>query len=238
MLAREFVNLPRHIAVIPDGNRRYARKAGLDLHAAYKLGVEKIRSFLRWVLEFRGIKCVTVFALSTENLNRSRLELEILFRVFRKEIERAVEDPLIHESRVRVRFIGNRSLLPESLASAMRALESATGGYSDYYLTVAMGYGGRDEIVRCVRRILAGEVKLRELTEDAFFACLDTREIPHPEPDIIIRTGGERRLSNFLLYQSAYSELVFLDKLWPEVEREDLIYVIREYSRRQRRFGR
>jgi undecaprenyl diphosphate synthase/tritrans,polycis-undecaprenyl-diphosphate synthase [geranylgeranyl-diphosphate specific] len=238
MLAREFVNLPRHIAVIPDGNRRYARKAGLDLHAAYKLGVEKIRSFLHWVLEFRDIKCVTVFALSTENLNRSRLELEILFRVFRKEIERAVEDPLIHENRVRVRFIGNRSLLPESLASAMRALESATGGYSDYYLTVAMGYGGRDEIVRCVRRILAGVVELHELTEDALFACLDTREIPHPEPDVVIRTGGERRLSNFLLYQSAYSELVFLDKLWPEVGREDLIYVIREYSKRQRRFGR
>jgi len=233
-----YVKIPTHIAVIPDGNRRYAKKVGLDFYHAYKRGVEKVRSFLLWALEYREIKSVTFFALSTENLQRSRLELEILFRIFEEEIRKTLEDPLIHENRVRVRFIGDMSLLPKRVAKWAEELEAVTKNYGNYHLTFALGYGGRAEIVRCVKRILSGEVKLAEITEESLFQCLDTRDLPNPEPDVVVRTGGEKRLSNFLLYQTAYSELVFLDKLWPEVEREDLAYVVEEYSRRQRRFGR
>ncbi|MEM1597614.1 MAG: polyprenyl diphosphate synthase [Pyrobaculum sp.] len=232
------LKIPAHIAVIPDGNRRYAKKTGLDFYHAYKRGVEKVRSFLIWALEYREIRNVTFFALSTENLQRSRLELEILFKIFEEEFRRSLEDPLIHENRVRVRFIGDRSLLSGRLLKYMEELESATKNYGDYNLTFALGYGGRSEIVRCVKRILSGEVKITEITEETLFHCLDTRDLPNPEPDVVVRTGGEKRLSNFLLYQSAYSELIFLDKLWPEVEREDLAYIVEEYSRRQRRFGR
>ncbi|MEZ0320148.1 MAG: polyprenyl diphosphate synthase [Pyrobaculum sp.] len=232
------LKIPTHIAVIPDGNRRYAKKAGLNFYHAYKKGVEKVRSFLTWALEYREIKNVTFFALSTENLQRSRIELEVLFRIFEEEFKRSLEDPLIHEHKVRIRFIGDRSLLPGRILKYMEELESATKNYGDYNLTFALGYGGRAEIVRCVKRILSGDVKIAEITEETLFHCLDTRDLPNPEPDVIVRTGGEKRLSNFLLYQSAYSELIFLDKLWPEVEREDLAYIVEEYSRRQRRFGR
>jgi undecaprenyl diphosphate synthase/tritrans,polycis-undecaprenyl-diphosphate synthase [geranylgeranyl-diphosphate specific] len=232
------VKIPRHIAVIPDGNRRYAKKTGLDLYHAYKKGVEKVRSFLTWALEYREIRNITFFALSTENLRRNKLELEILFKIFEEEFRRTLEDPLIHDNKVRVRFIGERSLLPSRLVKYMEELERRTSNYSNYNLTFALGYGGRAEIVRCIKRLLTGEVKIADITEESLFQCLDTRDLPNPEPDVVLRTGGEKRLSNFLLYQSAYSELIFLDKLWPEIEREDLAYVVEEYSRRQRRFGR
>jgi tritrans,polycis-undecaprenyl-diphosphate synthase [geranylgeranyl-diphosphate specific] len=232
------VKVPTHIAIIPDGNRRYAKKTGLDFYHAYRRGVEKVRSFLNWALEYREIRSVTFFALSTENLQRSRLELEILFRIFEEEFRRTLEDPLIHENKVRIRFIGDRSIVPGRIAKFMEELESLTHNYSNYHLTFALGYGGRAEVVRCIKRILTGEVKMAEITEESLFQCLDTRDLPNPEPDVVLRTGGEKRLSNFLLYQSAYSELIFLDKLWPEIEKEDLAYVVEEYSRRQRRFGR
>ncbi|RFA92952.1 polyprenyl diphosphate synthase [Pyrobaculum aerophilum] len=238
MWASGSVKIPTHIAVIPDGNRRYAKKTGLDFYHAYKKGVEKVRSFLTWALEFRNIKNVTFFALSTENLKRSKIELEILFRIFEEELRRTLEDPLIHDNKVRVRFIGDRSLLPGRVVKYIDELESVTKNYSNYHLTIALGYGGRAEIVRCIKRVLSGEVRLETFSEEELFQCLDTRGIPNPEPDVVVRTGGEKRLSNFLLYQTAYSELIFLDKLWPEVEREDLVYIIEEYSRRQRRFGR
>ncbi len=238
MWASVSVKIPSHIAVIPDGNRRYAKKAGLDFYRAYKKGVEKVRSFLTWALEYREIRSVTFFALSTENLQRNKLELEILFKIFEEEFRRTLEDPLIHENKVRIRFIGERSLLPNTIVKYMEELEGQTRNYSNYNLTFALGYGGRAEIVRCIKRLLTGEVKMAEIAEESLFQCLDTRELPNPEPDVVLRTGGEKRLSNFLLYQSAYSELIFLDKLWPEIEREDLAYVVEEYSRRQRRFGR
>ncbi len=232
------VDLPKHIAVIPDGNRRYARKYGLSLIEAYKHGVEKVRKFATWVLEYKEIKHMTFFALSTENLQRSKAELEVLFKIFKDEIRRTLEDPIIHENRIRVKFIGDRNILPRDLVAEMERLEDATSSYGDYDLTLALGYGGRAELVRCIKRILNGEVKLERLDENSLFQCLDTSYLRYPEPDIVIRTGGEKRISNFLLYQTAYSELFFLDKYWPEVEREDLREVLQEYAQRQRRFGR
>lgn len=229
---------PLHIAVIPDGNRRFARKAGLDLYQAYRRGVEKVRSFLGWALEVRGIRHVTFFALSTENLRRSRLELEILFRIFQEELRKALEDPLIYEKGVKVQFIGDRALLPRAVRELMEEFEERTRSHTSYYATFAMAYGGRSEIVRCVRRLLAQGARPEEVSEETLFSCLDTHVIPQPEPDLLIRTGGERRISNFLLYQLAYTELIFIDKLWPEVEKEDLINALEEYARRQRRFGR
>ncbi|MEL9991614.1 MAG: polyprenyl diphosphate synthase [Thermoproteus sp.] len=238
MSASGSVNLPRHIAVIPDGNRRYAKKYGLSLVEAYRRGVEKVRKFATWALEYKEIKHMTFFALSTENLQRSKLELELLFKVFKDEIRRTLEDPIIHDNKIRVWFIGDRTLLPRDLVAEMERLEDATSSYGDYDLVLALGYGGRAEIARCIRRILDGEVKLDKIDEITLFNCLDTRFLKYPEPDLIIRTGGEKRLSNFLLYQTAYSELFFLDKYWPEIEKEDLREILEEYTRRQRRFGR
>lgn len=232
------VRLPKHIAVIPDGNRRYAKKYGLSFLEAYRRGVEKVRKFATWVLEYREIKHMTFYALSTENLQRSKAELELLFRVFKDEIRRTREDPIIHDNKIRVRFIGDRSILPRDLVEEMEKLEKETERYGDYDLTLALGYGGRAEIVRCIKRIINGEVRLAELNETGLFNCLDTSYLQYPEPDILIRTGGEKRLSNFLLYQSAYTELFFLDKYWPEIEKEDLREILEEYTRRQRRFGR
>ncbi|MFN7105461.1 MAG: undecaprenyl diphosphate synthase family protein, partial [Pyrobaculum sp.] len=131
-----------------------------------------------------------------------------------------------------------RSLLPTKTVKLMEELESLTENYQNYHLTFALGYGGRAEVVRCVKKIISKKVEIGEINEETLFQCLDTRELPQPEPDVVVRTGGERRLSNFLLYQTAYSELIFLDKLWPEIEREDVRYMVEEYSNRQRRFGR
>ncbi len=237
MWGSEFVKLPSHIAVIPDGNRRFAKKVGLDLYSAYKSGVKKMREFLTWVLEYRDIRYVTLFALSTENLQRGKAELEVLFKIFEEEFRKTLEDPLIHENRVRIRTIGDKSLLPAKILELVEEAENVTKNYGNYHLTFGLGYGGRGEIVRCIKRVISGDVSPPENESDVF-RCLDTRELPQPEPDVLLRTGGEKRLSNFLLYQTAYTELVFLDKLWPEIEREDLLYVIQEYSRRQRRFGK
>lgn len=224
--------------MIPDGNRRYAGKYGLSFFHAYRHGVEKVRKFAAWVLEYRDVKHVTFFALSTENLQRSRAELELLFKIFKEEIKRTEEDPIIHENKVKVKFIGDRSSLPGDLVKAMERLEEITSSYNQYNLTLALGYGGRSEIVRCIKRLLSGEVALEAVDERSVFQCLDTNFLEYPEPDVLLRTGGEKRISNFLLYQTAYSELFFLDKYWPEIEKEDLREILVEYSRRQRRFGR
>ncbi|GAB6947372.1 polyprenyl diphosphate synthase [Vulcanisaeta sp. JCM 16161] len=234
--------VPVHIGVIPDGNRRWARKVGISITEAYRIGSDKVEEFLDWSLDF-GIRIVTVYVLSTENfLRRSKLELDLLYRLLKEKLIKVRKDDRIHRNRVRVKVIGRTWLLPEDVRREIELTEEATADYSDHYLNLAVVYGGRQEIIDAVRRILidynSGRLNISDLNEDVMFKYLYVGDEPYPEPDLIIRTGGEHRISNFLLYETAYSELYILNKYWPEITKEDLKQALDDYARRERRFGR
>ncbi|WP_054842168.1 polyprenyl diphosphate synthase [Vulcanisaeta distributa] len=234
--------IPVHIGVIPDGNRRWAKKVGLPITEAYRIGSDKVEEFLNWSLDF-GIKIVTVYVLSTENfLRRSKLELDLLYRLLKEKLIKVRRDERIHRNRVRVRVIGRTWLLPEDVRREIELTEEATADYSDHYLNLAVVYGGRQEIIDAVKKILidynSGKLNISDLNEEALFRYLYVGDEPYPEPDLIIRTGGEHRISNFLLYETAYSELYILNKYWPEITKEDLKQALDDYARRERRFGR
>lgn len=235
-------SLPMHIGVIPDGNRRWARKMGLSIVEAYRIGSNKVEEFLEWSLDF-GIRIVTVYVLSTENfLGRSKFELELLYRLLKEKLIKVRMDERIHRNRVRVRVIGRTWLLPEDIRREIELTERATEDYSDHYLNLAVVYGGRQELIDAVRKLIvdfnSGKLGMNDINEDTLFKYLYLNDEPHPEPDLVIRTGGEYRLSNFLLYETAYSEIYVLNKYWPEITKEDLKQALDEYARRERRFGR
>jgi len=232
--------IPSHIAVIMDGNRRWARKKGLYPWLGHRFGAEKVDELVEWCIDL-GIKVVTIYALSTENFKRSKRELDEIFRLLKeKSLEYAVDERL-HKHGIKVKVIGRKDLLPKDVREALERLEEATSRYSNLYLNVAVAYGGRAEMVdaskKLIKDVLAGKVGVDEIDEDVLEKYLYTAGIPNHEPDMIIRTSGEERISNFLLWQSAYSELVFLDVYWPEFRKIDLMRAIRTYQKRRRRFG-
>ncbi|WP_342765426.1 polyprenyl diphosphate synthase [Vulcanisaeta sp. JCM 14467] len=225
-----------------DGNRRWARKVGLPITEAYRIGSDKVEEFLEWTLDF-GIKIVTVYVLSTENfLRRSKLELDLLYRLLKEKLIKIRRDERIHRNRVRVRVIGRTWLLPEDVRREIELTEETTADYSDHYLNLAVVYGGRQEIIDAVKKLIidynSGKLSISDLNEELLFKYLYVGDEPYPEPDLIIRTGGEHRISNFLLYETAYSELYILNKYWPEISKEDLKQALDDYARRERRFGR
>jgi short-chain Z-isoprenyl diphosphate synthase len=236
--------LPRHIGLILDGNRRFARQLGLtDIIQGHERGAAKLEEALEWFEEL-GIRMVTIWILSTENLMRPPEELEELLSLIERKMRQTAVDPKIHRRQVRIRAIGRLDLLPPSLRDAIRTAEEATANYENFVLNVAVGYGGRQEVVDAVRSLLddwggrgmsLGEIADR-LTSDAIGKYLYTYDLP--DPDLIIRTSGEVRLSGFLLWQSAYSEYYFCDAFWPAFRKIDLLRAIRSYQQRQRRFGR
>ncbi len=233
--------LPIHIGVIPDGNRRWARKVGLPITEAYRIGSDKVEEFLGWALDF-GIRIVTVYVLSTENfLRRPRSELELLYGLLKEKLVKVRNDERIHRNRVRVRVIGRTWLLPEYVRREIELTERATANYSDHYLNLAVVYGGRQEIIDAVKKLIidysSGKLRISDLNEELLLRYLYAGDEPYPEPDLIIRTGGEHRISNFLLYEAAYSELYILNKYWPEITKEDLKQALDDYARRERRFG-
>jgi tritrans,polycis-undecaprenyl-diphosphate synthase [geranylgeranyl-diphosphate specific] len=233
--------MPEHIAVILDGNRRWASERMLPATEGHNHGAKTLEEFLRWCLEL-GIKIVTVYILSTENLGRSKEEIDNIFRVMEEKLWEMLSSPEIHENRVRVKALGKLSLLPESLRALLNELEEATRAYDNCYFNLAVAYGGRTEIVDAARKIAEmvkdGRIEPSDIDEDLFMKSLYTAHLPKPEPDLIIRTSGEERLSGFLLWQSAYSELCFLDIYWPDFRKIDLLRAIRTYQRRSRRFGK
>ena len=231
--------LPNHIGIIPDGNRRYAREAGIPLKEAYEKGAEKLREILEWCLEL-GIKCVTVYAFSTENFQRPRDQVETVMELLTEKIVEVADHPLVHKNRVRIKVIGRRDTLPEKLREAIGYAENKTRDYSDRYLNIAIGYGGRAELVDAVRKIAEdvkrGMLSPNQIDEEVVSKYLYTAGLP--DPDLIIRTSGEERLSGFLLWQSAYSELYFCDVYIPKFRKIDFLRAIRVYQQRHRRFGR
>ena len=237
-------SLPRHIGLILDGNRRFARQLGLtDIIKGHERGAAKLEEALEWFADL-GIRMVTIWILSTENLMRPPEELDELLSLIERKMRQTAVDPKIHRRQVRIRAIGRLDLLPPSLRDAIRVAEDATAKYENFVLNVAVGYGGRQEVVDAVRSLLddwggqglsLGEIADR-LTPDAIGKYLYAYDLP--DPDLIIRTSGEVRLSGFLLWQSAYSEYYFCDAYWPAFRKIDLLRAIRSYQQRQRRFGR
>ena len=220
------------VAIILDGNGRWASKRHVPVAAGHRAGARNVRKIVEASIDL-GIHDLAVFAFSTENWSRSEEEVDALMDIFAETIERELPD--LAEQGVRVRFIGRRDRAPEDLRRRMDTMEDRTELNTRLNLWVAFDYGGRAELVQAARRIVESGVEPEEIDENVFAAHLYAPDLP--DPDLLIRTSGELRISNFLLWQLAYSELVFVDKLWPDFDERDLRASLAEYASRRRRFG-
>ena len=227
-----------HLAIIMDGNRRFAWRSNLAAGLGHRIGKEKLERVLDWVLELK-IPWFTVYALSTENLNRPKDELDVLFDLYVEGLRDIADDERIHANNVRVNIIGRRELLPERVNEAIDYAESKTADHDDFVFTVCLAYGSREEMITAIQTIAkdyaAGDISLDDIDQEAVSKRLYTADMP--DPDLVIRTSGEERISNFLLWQMAYSELYFTDVFWPSFAKKDLLKAIRTYQERGRRYG-
>lgn len=236
--------MPNHVGIILDGNRRYAKQRGLtETREIYGLGARKLDEVLDWCDELR-IRAVTLWVCSTENLRRSPEEVSGILAAIEEKLGALANDPAIHHRRVRVRAAGKLGLLPGSTAAVIRKAEEATASYDSMTLTIAVAYGGREEIVDAVRSLIRDKAKecqrvddiAEHVTAETIAQYLYAPDLP--DPDLIIRTSGEIRLSGFLLWQSAFSEFYFSDVYWPEFRKIDFLRAIRAFQQRRRRFGK
>lgn len=231
---------PLHIGIIPDGNRRWAREVGIDPKEGHFFGYEKLKEVLRWIWDLK-IKSVTIYAMSTENCTkRDPGERISLFNLALKGIEELASMEDLHKYRVKVKVVGNMETVPPEVREAADKIVRLTSNYDGHVLNIALCYGGRHEIIEAVKKIVhdvaTGNLSLDDINEELFVKYLMVNEVP--DVDLIIRTSGEERISNFLLWQSAYSELYFCDTYWPEFRKIDFWRAIRSYQKRERRFGR
>ena len=228
--------LPRHVAVIMDGNGRWAQRRALPRHFGHRAGAKAVRATVEGCAR-RGIEALTIFAFSSENWQRPQEEVTRLMELFVESIDKEVDE--LHRNGIRVRFIGELTRLREGLDVKIQAAEARTAGNTRMTLYIAVSYGGRWDIVEAARRLAAraaaGVLDPRTIDENLFAGELQLADAP--EPDLFIRTGGEQRISNFLLWNLAYSELYFCDTLWPDFDDEALATALRFYASRQRRFG-
>lgn len=231
--------VPAHIGIIMDGNRRFAKELGLeDVGMGHVAGQERLETVLDWCLEL-GIKVLTVYAFSTENFQRADAERELLMELFEHNFRKMAVDERVHRNRIRVQCIGELALLPPSVREAAALVMEATKDYDAYRFNVAIAYGGRQEIVDAVKSI-AADAKAGLLDPAAVDAATISGRLGTaglPDPDFIVRTSGEERISNFLLWQMAYAELYFADVYWPELSRLEFLRAIEEFQHRKRRFG-
>ncbi|MBE6496128.1 MAG: di-trans,poly-cis-decaprenylcistransferase [Methanobrevibacter thaueri] len=231
--------MPKHVAIIMDGNRRYSKLQGnMDVIKGHEIGVDTLEKVLDWSIEL-GIEIITVYAFSTENFNRPEHEVEGLMNLFVKNFKRLVDHEKIHRNEVKVKVVGKTELIPESVREAIKEAEDATAHYDKRLFNIAIGYDGRLEIIDSFKKIIeqvqAGEITIDDVDEELVSKNLYTGGLE--DPNLIIRTSGEERLSGFLLWQSSYSELYFCETLWPELRKVDFIRAIRSYQERERRFG-
>jgi tritrans,polycis-undecaprenyl-diphosphate synthase [geranylgeranyl-diphosphate specific] len=231
---------PEHIAIILDGNRRWASEQALNPWLGHEKGAEKVEQLLDWCLRL-DVNSVTLYAFSTENFRRSVDEIGEIMRIAEESLRKILTDERIHREKVRVKVIGRVNLLPESMQQLIEDVEGSTQDYNEHFLNFAFAYGGRAEIVDAARKIAdevhAGRLSPEKVNEQTFEQHLYTAHMPNQDPDLIIRTSGEERLSGFLLWQSAYSELCFLDVYWPDFRLIDLLRAVRTFQKRKRRFG-
>ena len=228
--------IPQHIAIIMDGNGRWARLRGKERYEGHAAGVEPVRASLRAAVRW-GVKYLTLYAFSTENWGRPAEEVSSLMELFCRSVVN--ETPELVRQGVRIAMIGDRSRFSEKVQRYLAEAEQKTAGGERLTLILALNYSSRSEITRAVRqlaaRAAAGEITPESIDEAAISQALDTA--PYPDPDLVVRTSGEQRLSNFLLWQCAYAEFIFTDTLWPDFKKEDLDAALLEYQHRQRRYG-
>jgi tritrans,polycis-undecaprenyl-diphosphate synthase [geranylgeranyl-diphosphate specific] len=232
---------PEHIGLILDGNRRWASERSMLPWIGHRMGADKVEDLLEWCLDL-GVKSITLYVFSTENFGRPSEEVEEIMKIAEERLKEVLTDERIRRNRVHIKAIGRIGYLPVGVQRLIREAEEATKEYDNFYLNVAIAYGGRAEIVDATRKIAEevsqGRLNSEQIDEGTIEQYLYTSGLPKSDPDIIIRTSGEERLSGFLLWQSAYSELCFQDVYWPDFRRLDLWRAIRTYQRRQRRFGK
>jgi undecaprenyl diphosphate synthase len=218
--------------VIPDGNRRWAREQGLPPHEGHVRGVEVVKMIVR-ICRRLGIPYLSLWAFSSDNWSRQRIETDILMRIFEKGILDNTRE--LVENGVRIRHIGRKDRLPRKVSEALGRLEEVSSANTELTLNVALDYGGRDEILRACRRAMTEGLSPEALTEERFSSLLDT--VGQPDPDLLIRTSGEKRTSGFFPWQGTYTEMLFLEKKFPELTEDDLLQAIEQYEGRERRFG-
>jgi len=230
--------IPKHLAIIMDGNRRFAQKLGMEHVKGHLAGSDKLEEVMEWCIEL-GINVLTVYAFSTENIKRNKDEVDFLMRMFADSFRKAGDDERVHRNKIRIKAIGRTELLPKTVQDAIRFAEEKTKNYDKHFFNIAVAYGGREEILNAVKRIAEdvkkGKINEEDINEKLMSSYLYTSDIP--DPDLILRTSGEERISNFLLWQIAYSELYFADVYWPGLRKIDFLRAIKSYQERKRRFG-
>lgn len=229
------------MAIILDGNRRWAKKNLMISKNGHWKGADAVENLLDWCEEF-DIKIITLYVLSVENLDRGDLELDYLYDLIKNRLEKLYNDPRIHKNKMRVKAIGKIELLPEPIKDVLYRLDDVTKDYKDHFLNIAIAYGGQNELVDAVKKIgekvKNGTLDVEQIDKEEIESNLYTSHLPQSSPDMILRTSGEKRLSGFLMWQSAYSELVFMDIFWPEFRKIDLMRAIRTFQKRKRRLGK
>jgi len=236
---REY-EIPQHIAIIMDGNRRYAKEVlNAEPIEGHKMGKHKLDEVLHWCLNL-DIRHLTVYAFSTENFNRDEDEIDYIMNMMTTSIVELADNKEVHEHHVHVRVLGDREMLPQNVLEAVEYAEEKTKDYSDFSFNMAIAYGGRQDITNALRSIAQkvkdGELDVEDINEAMIDSYISTKDLP--DPDLILRTSGEVRVSNFLLWQMAYSELYFSDVYWPGFRYIDFLRAIRTYQQRKRRFGK
>jgi tritrans,polycis-undecaprenyl-diphosphate synthase [geranylgeranyl-diphosphate specific] len=229
--------VPRHVGIILDGNRRFAKQLMIKPWKGHEWGAKRFDEIFE-VARKAGVKELTLYVFSLENLGRPKKELDYLMNLFRKEFERFKNDSRVQKYGVRVNFIGRLDVFPEDVQKKARELMELTKDNDSYFINFAMGYGGREEVIHATKliaeKISKGEMAVDDINEEVFSKNVYISS----QPDLIIRTGGEKRLSNFLMWQSGYAELMFVDTKWPEFKEEDFLKCLEEYAKRHRRFGK
>ncbi len=227
------MKIPQHIVLFPDGNRRWAREKGLETLLGHKKGYENLLDFSEWCKN-RGVKTLTAFGFSTENWNRSKEEVDYLMKLLESYLRDNLDS--YNKNNTCVRVIGQKERLPASLQEAIKITEESTKNNKDLFLNLAISYGGKWDILNAVKKIIKQGIDPEQITEELFNNYLSTAGLVNP--DLVIRAGGEMRMSNFVLWQSAYAELYFCPKYWPDFTEQDLDLALQEFDKRSRRFGK
>lgn len=229
--------IPAHIAIIMDGNGRWATEKGLPRTAGHKQGAENVRPILEHAKK-AGVKYVTLFAFSSENWERPKTEVKFLIDLFRKYLNEDIKE--LQKQKINISFVGSREKFPTDIVERMNVLERETAAFDDFHVVLALSYGAREDIIAAIKRIALdvreGKYLISSIDEKVVKEALSTRKIP--SPDLVIRTSGEQRISNFLLWEIAYAELYFTPIYWPDFNEQDLEIAIEAYGRRERRFGK
>jgi len=227
-------NLPKHIAIIPDGNRRWAKEKGLPIFSGYKKGFNQATEISKKIRSL-GIKVLTFWAFSNENWKRKKEETSYLMNLYLTMIDKNINEALKEE--IRIIHLGRKDRIKEKLRKKINEAEEKTKKFNKYFLAIALDYSGRDEIIRTIKKINQSKIKFNDISEEKINQFLDTKDLPYPYPDLVIRTSGETRTSGFMIWQSAYSEWIFCPKYFPDFTTFELEKCIKEYKKRQRRFG-